>query len=238
MKKAFFCLLIGFYSLLPLFAQSEDTNQARPAKGRVAWFVYTSMPEDLENPVSVMSGTDVRQITLSKRAPSDPVKIPADGILRIVRKVQSQTDPGKTEFQTLAQALIPEGMIKALVILMPAPENPKGLVFHTKVQDLARFKGGDWLYLNMTKVNVGVEMGKTSMQIKPGETKIYEAPAISEPLKMPIRYSYFHPVKQQWKMISASTIALYGTRREICIFGWDPRYDRIEKHGITFPVSQ
>ena len=55
---------------------------------------------------------------------------------------------------------------------------------------------------------------------------------------MPIRYNYFHPVQQKWKMLSASTIVLYSTRRDICIFGWDPKYDRIEKHGITFPVTQ
>jgi hypothetical protein len=27
------------------------------------------------------------------------------------------------------------------------------------------------------------------------------------------------------------------TRREICIFSWDPQYNRVDYHGITFAVA-
>jgi len=238
MKNVFLCLWFGFCAVLPLIAQDDDGDKQRKAKGRVAWFVYTSMPEGLENPVSIMSGKDISVVSLSKRSPSEAVKIPTDGILRIVREVANPEDPAKPKLLTLAQAQVPEGVSKALIILIPVADNPQGLVFQAKIQDLATFKGGGWLFLNMTKVKVAVEMGKTGLEIKPGEVKIYDAPTLSEPVEMPIRYNYFHPVQQKWKMLSASTIVLYSTRREICIFGWDPKYDRIEKHGITFPVTQ
>ena len=39
-------------------------------------------------------------------------------------------------------------------------------------------------------------------------------------------------------MISASTIVLYPKRREICIFSWDTRFNRIAYHGLTFPVEE
>jgi hypothetical protein len=55
---------------------------------------------------------------------------------------------------------------------------------------------------------------------------------------VPIRYSYFHPVIKVWKMLSASTVVLRSTRREIWIFSWDPRFKRVDYHGITFPVTQ
>jgi hypothetical protein len=51
-----------------------------------------------------------------------------------------------------------------------------------------------------------------------------------------VSYSYFHPEKNEWKVLSASTIVLYPTRREICIFSWDPRFKRMDYHGITLPV--
>lgn len=238
MKSLFLCLSIGLLTVIPLSAQDDGDDKLRQAKGRVAWFVYTSMPAGLENPVSVMSGKDISQVTLSKRSPSDSVKIPPDGILRIVRKVENPQDPGKPTYFTLAQAQVPEGVSKALIILVPVANNLQGLLFQSKVQDLASFKGGDSLYLNLTNMKVGVELGKTNLEIKPGEVRIYNSPALAEPTDLPIRYSYFHPEKQQWSMLSASTIVLYSTRREICIFSWDPRFDRINYHGITFPVTE
>jgi hypothetical protein len=54
---------------------------------------------------------------------------------------------------------------------------------------------------------------------------------------MPIRYRYFHPVENEWKMLSASTVGIMPTRREICIFSYDERFKRIDYHGITFPVE-
>jgi hypothetical protein len=194
------------------------------------------MPEGLENPVSVMTGKDIVSVTLSKRAPSDPVKIPADGLLRIVRKVENPDDPKKPLYITLAQAMVPEGVVDALIILTPAVKNPKGLVFQSKVLDLAHFKGGNSLYLNMTQLQVRVDLGKANMVVKPGEIKIHDDPSLSEPTNIPIRYSYYHTEKKEWKLLSASTIVAYPTRREICIFSWDPRYNRIDYHGITFPV--
>jgi hypothetical protein len=238
MKNALLCSFLGFCATSTLFAQDAGTAATRQAKGRVAWFVYTSMPEGLENPVSVMSGKDISKVTLSKRSCSEPVRIPEDGIIRIVRTVENPKEAGKPGYLTLAQATIPEAVSKALIILIPASVNPNGLLFQTKVQDLAAFKGGDWLYLNMTNLKVRVDMGKTSLEVKPGGISIFDAPAISEPISMPIRYSYYHQEKQKWKMLSASTIALYQTRREICIFSWDSKYERVDYHGITFPVAQ
>jgi hypothetical protein len=237
-------IVVGLLSHGPLAAQDESSSQpgasgeeeSAKARGRVAWLVSTSLPDGLENPITVMSGNDLVQVTLSKRSPSEPVKIPDDGIVRVVRKVENPEDPSKPKFLTLAQAQVPEGVNKALIILVPAPANPQGLVFHNRVQDLAKFRGGDYLYINMTNLKVGVDLGKAKVEIKPGEVRIIGAPALSEPVNTPIRYSYLHPEKNKWQTISASVVVLYPSRREICIFSWDPRFNRISYHGITFPV--
>ena len=238
MKTVLLHLWIGCCAVAPLTAQNNATNEPRQAKGRVAWLVYTSMPEGLENPVTVMTGKDLIQLTLSKRAVSEPVKIPADGIIRVVRKVENPQDPAKPSYLTLAQATVPEGLDKALIILVPLAKPQNDRVFQAKVQDLAAFKGGDYLYLNLTTLNVGVEMGTTKIALKPGETKIYDAPELTESTNVEVRYSFYHPTEQQWKMLSASTVVLRSTRREICIFSWDPKFGRVDYHGITFPVTQ
>ena len=237
MKRLSLCLCSALLFAVPLPAQDEGGSEALQAKGRMARFVYTSLPEGLENPVSIMSGNTITQLLLSKLSPSDPVKIPADGILRIVRKAETQTAPDKPEYVTLAQANVPEDVRSAMVILMPVAKNSKGLLFHAKVQDLDTLKGGDCMFLNMTKLRIGVEFGKTSILIEPGKDKVHNPLGSSQTVSVPIRLSYFHPEKQKWAMITASTVALYSTRRELCIFNWDARFNRVDYESITFPMT-
>jgi hypothetical protein len=56
-------------------------------------------------------------------------------------------------------------------------------------------------------------------------------------VSLPIRLSYLNPQLQEWAMITASTVALYSTRRELCIFNWDARFNRVDYESITFPVT-
>lgn len=239
MKAALVASLVWLSSIPLLPAQQAAAEEApRPVRGRVAHMVYTSMPEGFENPVKVMAGTEVVSLELSKRMASEAVKIPADGILRIIRPVDGPVDATKPAFATLAQALVPEGVDKALIILIPTPKKAgSDLVFRTEIHDLAAFTGGDFLYLNLTSLNVLVEMGKDKLTLEPGKTKIFDAPNLAEPTNMPTRYSFFHPVQKKWRMLSASTVVLQSTRREICIFSWDTSLERVDYHGITFPVA-
>ncbi|NNC89628.1 MAG: hypothetical protein HKN82_14330 [Akkermansiaceae bacterium] len=232
-----FVLPVLLGAAVPLAGQEAEGEEPRKPRGRLAWFVATAIPDGLENPVSVMTGQNLTEVTLSRRSASEPVKIPADGIIRIVRKVENPEDPEKPAYRTLAQALVPEGMSKVLLILVPAPKSDSGPIYQTRVQDLAKFTGGDYLYINLTTVNVAVQLGETRIGLKPGNVRIYDAPALSGPTNVPVSYHYYHPEEKEWKMLSASTIVLRATRREICIFSWDPRFKRVNYHGITFPVE-
>jgi hypothetical protein len=238
MKNLLFCLCLSVFATSPLLAQEQGGAEPRQAKGRLAWFVYTSVPEGLENPVSVLSGKNITQVVLSKLSPSDPVKIPADGILRIVRKIENPADPDKPKYLTLAQATVPETVTNAMVILMPVAKNPNGLLFRAKVQDLAALKGGDSMFLNMTNLKIGIELGTSKMVVEPGEAKTHNPLGGSKSVSLPIRLSYFNPNLKEWAMITASTVALYSTRRELCIFNWDTRFNRVDYESITFPVTQ
>jgi hypothetical protein len=81
-------------------------------------------------------------------------------------------------------------------------------------------------------------MGPENLTLKPGETSISKASALTESVNTPISYHFFHPVKQQWLLISASTVVRMPSRREICVFTWDEQFQRISYKGITFPVTQ
>lgn len=236
MIKTLTCLCAALFLTFTAAAQEQPAAENQPARGRVAWFVCTAIPDGLENPVAFMSGKDLGQVTLSKRSPSEPVKIPEDRIVRLVRKIPNPEDPEKPKYLTLAQATVPEGVQKAIFILVPTAQKPGEMVFNTKVQDLAKFKNGDWMYLNLTKLDVRVDMGKTVIPLKSGATALFDAAAYKEPTNLPIRYSFYRPEEQQWQMLSASTVVIYPTRREMCIFSWDEEFNRINYHGITLPL--
>ena len=236
MKDIVLCLILGFFTQSTLFAQDGSTEDPPKPKGRLAWFVYSSMPEGLENPVSVMSGKDISQVLLSRLSPSDPVKIPADGILRIVRRIENPKDPEKPTYLTLAQAIVPETASAAMIILVPVAENPDGLLFQAKVQDLAAMKGGDTMFLNITNLKIGIELGEKKFVVLPGQGEIHNPLGTKKTASLPIRLSFLHPDRKEWEMITASTVALYSTRRELCIFTWDSQFQRVDFESITFPM--
>lgn len=236
MNNLLLSLFIALGTAATLAAEDAETDSnERAPRGRVASFVYTSLPKDFENPVTVMADEKISQLLLSKLSPSDPVKIPADGILRIVREVKNAEEPETPQYLTLAQAAIPESVVNAVVILMPMADNSKGLLFKTKVLDLAACKGGDSMFLNMTKFKIGIEMGEEKIGVGPGQLTTHNPLGTAKTVSLPIRFSYFHPVRKEWAMITASTVALYSTRRELCIFTWDERFKRVDFESITLP---
>jgi hypothetical protein len=220
--------------VLPLAAQSGSGGDRRAA--RSAWFACIDIPEGLENPVKVMGGNQLTELELPRFMASDPVAIPADGILRIVREAADAGDREKPQYLILAEAKIPEGVREALIILAPIPKPEGDLLFRSKVQDLANFKGGDRLYINLSTSNIRVRLGDTRVDVAPGQTNIYESPKLAKPANVPIMYEFFHPERKEWKILSASTVVLRPTRREIQVFNNGSRIGKIEKHGILFPV--
>ncbi len=219
---------------IPLLAQNPGEGASIDSAGRNAWLICTSIPEGLENPVKVMAGKELTQVTLSKRAASEPIKIPADGTIRLVKEISNPENPDKPTYQTLAQAVIPQEMKKALIILVPTAKKPEDLIFNTRIKDLSKFTAGSSLYMNLTNLKVGVSLGEENLLVEPGQDKVYVSPKSNQVMNIPVRYSFYHPTKNQWRIISASTIALYPTRREICIFSWDEEYQRLDYHGLTF----
>jgi len=186
--------------------------------------------------VKVQSGELITKLELPQYMASEPVKIPDDGIIRIVREVVNPEDPEKLDYLILAEAKIPETVREAMIILVPLPKPEGALVFQAKVQDLAGFKGGDRLFINMSDTNIGIQLGKTKVAVPAGRSKIYQASKLKKPTNMPVMYQFYHPERKEWKMLSASTVVVRPTRREIVIFNNGSRIGNIKKHKILFPL--
>ena len=237
MRKFLLSLCFLLVGILPLTAQSGSDAEKRKAAGRSAWFACIAKPEGLEDPVKILAGGEITELELPEFMASEAVKIPADGILRIVRPIPDPEDPAKTKYLILAEAKIPESVREALVILDPLPKPEGDLLFRAKVQDLANFKGGDRLYINLSDTNIRVRLGTTTVPVAPGQANIYECPKLAAPQNMPIMYEFYHPERKEWKMLTASTVVLRPTRREICVFNTGTRPGNIRNHKILFPVK-
>jgi hypothetical protein len=233
-----FCLFL-LLGACPVLAQEAENGQGKIARGRQAWIVSVAIPNEIDNPAKFMAGKDLTEVTLSKRSVGDPVNIPKDGLIRMVRVIPDPEDPTKQIYESLAEASIPESVNKALVILVPIKKTAgSSLLFATKVQDLAVFRGGDTMYLNLSPRKIMVQLGSEKIPLRKGETRITQAPKSDKPENKAVSYSYHDPVKDKWKLLGASTVVVRPTRREICIFSWDSRFDRLDYHGITFPVAK
>ena len=216
---------------------SAAGREAVPGEGmKRAWLLCARIPDGFENPVKVIAGTETLAVTLSKRSPSGPVPIPADGILRLVGPA-GKNRADVVDAETLAVSRIPENAHEALVILLPGSTAPEDHLFKSETIDLANFNGGDWLCINLTHLKIRVEINDARMDVRPRQHGIARAPAAPDKA-VPISYSYQDPIHQEWKPLGASTTMLHPTRREICVFDIDPRFDRVTYHGITFPVAQ
>ncbi len=236
MKKFLFCICLLFSAFLPLAGQDDPGAAAKRESGRLVWFVYTAMPDGVRNPVKVLGGKEITEVKLDAYMASEPVNIPDDGIIRIVRDIPAPAIGGKTKYAVLAEAEIPEKVRKALIILVPLAKPEGDLLFQAKVQDLTSFKGGDRLFINLSETNIGVKIGDTAVSVPTKRAVIYSSPKLDQPANMPIIYSYYHPEQKKWKLLTASTVVIMPTRREICIFNNGSRIGKIEKHGILFPV--
>ena len=183
-----------------------------------------------------MSGKDVVDLELPRFMASKPVRIPEDGVIRIVREIPDPEDDTKVKYLVLAEATIAAGVDEALIILLPLPEPKGNLIFATMVQDLASFKGGDRMFINLSKTPVRIKFGETIVNVAPKKVNIYRPKNLARPTNMPVMYEFYHSVQKRWRMITASTIVLRPTRREINVFNEGTRIGNIQKHKILFPL--
>jgi hypothetical protein len=221
-------------------AKAENSASDSNEKKRLVWFVQTSIPKEIENPVKILTGTEIQMLTLFESVASQAVSVPEDGILRLVKEVPDPNPnaKGKINYITLAKAVVPKEVSRALVIMTPVKEPSKdGAVFLTKVQPLELFKGGDFMYINLSNSRIAIEIGTSKKMINSGGLEILSVAATKTAESVPYSYSYFENEKQRWMPLNASMTIASTMQREVFIFSPSLETGRIRCKGITFPVD-
>ncbi|BDS06609.1 hypothetical protein NT6N_16490 [Oceaniferula spumae] len=220
--------------LLVTVVQGQDAGEekdGRKDKARTAYIIYTGGGMFFNEPIIIRSGNKNTKLQLSKRTASQPVKIHTDGIIDFVKE---NPDHEKNPFISYAKAIIPKETRKALIVLSPLKVAKNGQLCSTRVISLSKFENGNWLFINLTPRNVAVNVGEKKLGLKPGESSIYRAASLTKSTNKTVSYAYYHPEMKKWKLLSSSTCVIRPTRREICVFSWNPKTNRMDYHGITF----
>jgi hypothetical protein len=221
---------------LPCLHAQSATNGIKDEKGKLCWVVATSMPKDLENPLKILAGEKLHEVKMRLRSVGKPVKIDNTGIVRAVKVILDAE--GNETYQNLSQAIIPEGVTQALLVLVPIPESEtegeNGLRFRSKVIDLTKFKKGGFLYVNLTKAKLGVKIGNKKTTLETGEMKLINALDGQKEAVLPVQFVYRIFEEDKWRLMVSSKMAVYDSRREICIFYYNDRIKNVDFRGIPF----
>ena len=140
-----------------------------------------------------MSGDDLLELELPRFLASDPVRIPKERTLRIVKVVPKPGKDDEVQYKVLAEAKIPERIQQALIILIPLPEPDGDRLFQAGVKDLAGFKGGDRMFINLSKTDIRVRIGEKAVSVPAGRSETFVAGKLPKPTNAPILYSFFTP---------------------------------------------
>lgn len=221
------CLVL--ITVLPLAAQSQS--------GRSAWFACIDQPDWFENPVKLMIGNKITELQLPRYMTSEAVRVPVDGVVRLVREKPNPDNPLEPLYGIIAEATIPEGVNQALILLMPLPEPEGDLEFISTVRNLSDFGGGDRMFINLSQTHMRVTIGDTTVNLPAKKARTYNAGSLQKATNMPVRYEFYHPEDEEWKLLTASTIVVRPTRRKILVFKDGTRVGSVKKHAILFPVS-
>ena len=158
-----------------------------------------------------------------------------DGVVRAVKSEAGKN--GKAKHAILAAAQLGEGVSEALIVLTPNNEKG-GPAFRTQVIDLAKYRKGGCLFVNQVKTNIAVEMGDQRLGLRPGEVNFINALGEKKQKVVPVSFHYEIPKKQKpdWRLMTSSRMALFQTRREICIFFFNQEIGNVDFRGIAFPA--
>jgi hypothetical protein len=209
-------------------------DQTKEVTGRKAWIMTTAMPDDVTNPLKIISDGELEELKIYTRSIGQPVKVDATGIVRAVKEVIGED--GEVLYENLSMSIVPEGVREALIVLVPRKAGAGGLRFNSKVIDLAEFKAGGILYVNLVGTSIGIAIGKHKAVVKPGGMEFINPLEGSNKAVIHIGFFYEVPAKPnaEWKLMTSFKMAIYESRREICIFFYNPKIENVDFRGVPF----
>ena len=172
------------------------------------------------------------------RSIGSPIPLDSTGIVRGVKVIKD--DDGKAAYQNLFVSKVPEGVSQALIILVPQAEDADGLRFKSKVIDLSKFKKGGCLYVNLVPTKIGVTLGDLKTVIAPGKMEFINPLGNKDKDVKHVQFFYNSPNgdKGEWKLMTSGKMAIYKSRREICVFFYNEQIENVDFRGIPFMIPE
>jgi hypothetical protein len=220
-----------------IYAQNA-TPEDSDVSGRKAWVYATTIPKDLDNPLKILSAEKVHEVKMYRSSMSSPVKVNKEGIVRVVKVIIDEE--GEETYQNFSYSKIPEGVREALIILVPEEKNADGLRFKSKVIDLSKFKRGGRLYVNLVRTKIGVTIGDLKKVIAPGKMEFINPLGNKDKDVKHVQFFYNSPKgdKGEWKLMTSGKMAIYKSRREICVFFYNEQIENVDFRGIPFMIPE
>ena len=170
------------------------------------------------------------------------VELPVANFSRAIYKTTTRTvefygesvkagDPLPTP---MATALIPAGMSKVFLLFIPKAD---GKSYHVTAydSDLVNFKGGDQLFVNLTKAKLGINVGGKKLTIDPSRAKplrLSNKEKVRETLEM------YSKQNQSWHRFSSSRITIDPRLRRLILCYYVTSEQRIRSRAIWDRVDQ
>ena len=146
----------------------------------------------------------------------------------------------RSHIRNSSRSQVPEGVREALIVLVPGTGEGDGLIFRSKVIDLSKFRKGGCLYVNLVKTNIGIKIGEHKTVVKPGGMEFINPLEQEDKGVFPVGFFYEVPDQStaEWKLMTSSKMAIYKSRREICIFFYNEEIENVDFRGIPFMTPQ
>jgi len=216
-------LLATLLLSLPLHAAEP------PSKIPASFYAFDYVPGN--ESIYVRSGEEAYdEIKLSKANIIGPLStVFMKGQLLIHAKPQAGPD-GKTTYPVLANAKLPDGIKRALVVLFPNPANAepgyRTLVFD---HDPATFPLGVYRMVNLAPFPVRGAVADVPVEAKPGGIANLE-PKGEPGDVVPVRFEYFD--QDRWNLLTETRCAIRKDRRWLMFVYQDPDTGRMNIRTI------
>lgn len=195
-----------------------------PAQGKIS-LQFLVLPKQMQpEPVELLIG---KEKTIEVETPGNELsptyKVPPLGSI-VVGKT-TQNEEGDPVFEVYGKAKSITATKQIILLIRKGKKNSDGFVVLPINGELANFRGGSFLFINASKLNVGGAIGDKKFGLKPGQQKLLKPAANHEAGICQVTLAYQR--KEKWKTFYDTRWPSNKKYRSLIFFHQDPATGRL-----------
>lgn len=143
----------------------------------------------------------------------------------------SQNEKGEDVFQVYGRAEAIGASKQIILLFRKGKKNSDGFVVMPINGDLVNFKGGSYVFFNVSKSNVGVVIGDKKMALKPGQRELLSPQPDHENGICQVTLSY--QIGDRWKTFMDTRWPVNENYRSLVFFYQNPENGRLGVYPIV-----